>query len=392
MASTGTALTTATHPTPQEIVSAALEDPAVKEAIHRGTRNARVKKSAPIPGHVWDALFDYASECTEDPDAAIADVKSKVHRCRSTERTAFLKWAIKIVRKQPTFRPSFAAIQRLDLDVLKAFRDGERAYDSSQPFDTHVTPTTTFVKLKFQNKDFAWKLPNDQTVLFNGIEYTWPAAVEKMWPCRLKKVGNSLQVVTRINGIDYHMARLLMGLRDDEVLGYHNNDPLDYTCENYFVIGNDTSPHFAREQDKFDNNVMKYGTCWNMEAVFDRNANCVPDKATAVAPRDAGSASDDGDEPDLRSGYFKGRKGRIIEIADSENKVDHKTDKKVAESGYKVEGLAETSKDFDARLTKGPRLTPGSLRLLCSECGTLKNTTGNRNGLYTLDCGHQRRR
>ena len=187
------------------------------------------------------------------------------------------------------------------------------------------------------------------------------------------------------------MARLLMGVRDDEVLGHHNNDPLDYTGENYFVISNNTSPHFAREQDKFDNNVMKYGTCWNVEAVVDRNTNRVPDKATAAALRDVGSAGDDGDEPDLRSGYFKSRKGKIIEMAGPENKVDHKTDKKVAESGYKVEGLAETSKDLDTRLGKYPGLKPRVLRLLCSDCGSLKDTAGNRKGLYTLECGHQRR-
>jgi hypothetical protein len=53
MASTATALTTATgvitatYPNPQEIVAAALEDPAIKEAIHRGIHNARVKKRSP---------------------------------------------------------------------------------------------------------------------------------------------------------------------------------------------------------------------------------------------------------------------------------------------------------------------------------------------------------
>ena len=37
------ATTTAVHPNPQEIVEAALNDPVIKEAIHRGTRKARVK-------------------------------------------------------------------------------------------------------------------------------------------------------------------------------------------------------------------------------------------------------------------------------------------------------------------------------------------------------------
>ena len=42
------ALTTATHPTPPDIAAAALEEPAIKEAIQRGTRKVRVKKYAAV--------------------------------------------------------------------------------------------------------------------------------------------------------------------------------------------------------------------------------------------------------------------------------------------------------------------------------------------------------
>jgi hypothetical protein len=97
-------------------------------------------------------LWDYAEETTADAAAALSSIGSRLRRCRATDRTTFLKWAVKIVGKQPTFRPSFDCIQRLDLDVLKAFRDGERAYGNSQLFDTHVTPATTFVKLRFQTR------------------------------------------------------------------------------------------------------------------------------------------------------------------------------------------------------------------------------------------------
>jgi hypothetical protein len=339
-------------------------------------------------------LWDYAQETTDDADAALSAVRSRLHRCRSTERTAFLKWAVKIVRKQPTFRPSFDCIQRLDLDVLKAFRDGERAYGNSQLFDTHVTPATTFVKLRFQDNDYVWKLPNDQTVLFNGIEYTWSEAVEKMWPCRLKKVGKTLQVVTRINGVDYHIARLLMGVRDDEILGHHNTDPLDYTGENYFVIGAGTSPRFAREQSRFTDNVMKYGTNWNMDMVYNRQTESVPAKPTAAAPRDAGSVNHGDSGLDLHSGDFRSQRGKIVKVTDCDEKiVESKNAKYVAKTGCKVEDLAETSKDLDSRLTKDmyPHWKSGSLRLLCPKCGMLKNTKGNRDGSYTLDCGHQRR-
>ena len=338
-------------------------------------------------------LWDYALETTDDADTALSAIRSRLYRCRATERTTFLKWAVKIVGKQPTFRPSFAAIQRLDLDVLKAFRDGERAYGGSQPFDTHATPTTTFVNLRFQNSDFIWKLPNEQTVIFNGIEYTWPEAVEKMWPCRLKKVGKTLQVVTRIDGADYHVARLLMGVRDDEILGYRNVDPLDYTGDNYFVIGSGTSPHSAREQSRFTDNVMKHGTNWNMDTVYNRQTEWVPAKPTAATPRDVGHVNDGNDGPGLRSGDFKSRKGKVIEVVSPGNKIGHKADKYVAKRGYKLEGLGETSKDLNARLTKGkfPRLKLGTLRLLCPKCGMLKTIKDNRNGSYSLDCGHQRR-
>jgi len=43
-----TAAANATHPTPSEIVAAALDEPAIREAIQRGARKAQVKKYAAV--------------------------------------------------------------------------------------------------------------------------------------------------------------------------------------------------------------------------------------------------------------------------------------------------------------------------------------------------------
>jgi hypothetical protein len=55
-------VTTATHPTPHSIVAAALEEPAIKKAIRRGTRKARVKKYASVTKSGRDGVCEHTSD------------------------------------------------------------------------------------------------------------------------------------------------------------------------------------------------------------------------------------------------------------------------------------------------------------------------------------------
>jgi hypothetical protein len=55
-------VTTATHPTPHDVVAAALEEPAIKEAIERGTRKARVKRYAAVTKNGRDGVCEHTSD------------------------------------------------------------------------------------------------------------------------------------------------------------------------------------------------------------------------------------------------------------------------------------------------------------------------------------------
>jgi hypothetical protein len=55
-------VTTATHPTPHHTVAAALQEPAIKEAIQRGTRKARVKKYAAVTKSGRDGVREHTSD------------------------------------------------------------------------------------------------------------------------------------------------------------------------------------------------------------------------------------------------------------------------------------------------------------------------------------------
>jgi hypothetical protein len=55
-------VTTATLPTPHDVVAAALEELAIKEAIQRGTRKVRVKKYAAVTKRGRDGVCDHTSD------------------------------------------------------------------------------------------------------------------------------------------------------------------------------------------------------------------------------------------------------------------------------------------------------------------------------------------
>ncbi len=51
-----------THPTAHELASTALEDPAIKKAIHRGTRNVRIKKYASVTQSARGGVCEHTSD------------------------------------------------------------------------------------------------------------------------------------------------------------------------------------------------------------------------------------------------------------------------------------------------------------------------------------------
>jgi len=55
-------VTTATCPTPHEIVATALEEPAIRQAIRRGTRKAQVKKYATVTKSGRDGVCEHISD------------------------------------------------------------------------------------------------------------------------------------------------------------------------------------------------------------------------------------------------------------------------------------------------------------------------------------------
>jgi hypothetical protein len=59
---TATTLTNATHPTPIEVVAAALHEPAIKQAILRGVRKAQVKKYATLTQRGRDGVCEHTSD------------------------------------------------------------------------------------------------------------------------------------------------------------------------------------------------------------------------------------------------------------------------------------------------------------------------------------------
>src|ERR1700694_2213251 len=85
---TATALTTATHPTPHDTVAAALEQPAIKEAIQRGTRKVRVKKYAAVTKSVRDGVCEHISDFVQATYLALLEHHAGEFAALTTEQRA----------------------------------------------------------------------------------------------------------------------------------------------------------------------------------------------------------------------------------------------------------------------------------------------------------------
>jgi len=86
------AVTAATRPTPHDVVSAALEEPAIKAAIHRGTRKAKVKKYAALTQRGHHGVREYTSDFVQATYLALLEQYAEEFAALTTEqRPQFLE-------------------------------------------------------------------------------------------------------------------------------------------------------------------------------------------------------------------------------------------------------------------------------------------------------------
>lgn len=81
-------VTAATHPTPHGIVAAALEEPAIKKAIRRGTRRARVKKYASVTKSGRDGVCEHTSDFVQATYLALLEHHAEEFAALSPEQRA----------------------------------------------------------------------------------------------------------------------------------------------------------------------------------------------------------------------------------------------------------------------------------------------------------------
>jgi hypothetical protein len=262
-------------------------------------------------GEAENTLRDFAQEAGVDTDQAVAWVETRLRHCRATTRDKFVLWAAKLITKHPDYRGSLEAIKKLDLDVLDLLNRAEQAYDF-KPMNTEKTASTMFVDMgKVGGEHRIWKLPMDQTVIIRREKYSWAEVAEKLWPCYLRKVGAHYQVAKKISGQPLHVARILIGARDDEMVKFDNGDSLDYTAGNVYVVSDRRGSTAQEEQEKFEANICKYGTNANLE-----NIMLDPTDAKAKRPKGAGPVEVDPDRigRELRSGDYRGSGSKIAAI------------------------------------------------------------------------------
>jgi hypothetical protein len=53
-------------------------------------------------------LYGYAAEVTDDPDAALIAIRSRLYRYKGTEVNRFLKWCTKIIASLPGYLGQYA--------------------------------------------------------------------------------------------------------------------------------------------------------------------------------------------------------------------------------------------------------------------------------------------
>jgi hypothetical protein len=79
-------VTTATHPTPHDVVAAALEEPAIKNAIRRGTRKARVKKYASVTKSGRDGVCEHTSDFEQTTYLALLEHHAEAFAALTAEQ------------------------------------------------------------------------------------------------------------------------------------------------------------------------------------------------------------------------------------------------------------------------------------------------------------------
>jgi hypothetical protein len=80
-----TAQTTATLPNPRDTVAGALEDPAIKGAIQRGARKARIKKYSTVTKHGRDGVCEHTSDAVHATFLALLENHTEEYNALTPE-------------------------------------------------------------------------------------------------------------------------------------------------------------------------------------------------------------------------------------------------------------------------------------------------------------------
>ena len=315
-----------------------------------------------------DSLIDFAIESNVDFYDALNRIEKNLRHCKPKSAESFVMWACRQISKCPGFTSSVKACHELDLNVLDLLAGMRRA--DAQPFEAIRDGNCILVNMGVHNNlPRAWKLPTDKTITIADSEYSWAEAAEKLWPCFLEND----RVMTKIRGVNIHVARILLGARDDEQIRFANGNKLDYTRNNPFVV----SSSGTDLQRRFDDKVMRYGTNSDVERVPNhRDREEMPAKSIAPKPTISDSQSID----DLRSGDFRSRNNQIVEAGPTATDLPHKPDL----WGYEAD-LNPKRPQLPAKKAKG-----SVTKLFCPTCKTVNSVTKSCLGVYTLYCGHSR--
>jgi hypothetical protein len=319
------------------------------------------------------SLEDFAAESHVDRNAAITRLEKNLRHCRAKTRDAFVMWACKQVSKLPGFGGSMRAIRQLDLNVLNLIAEMRRA-EHPAPFISMPDGNSVLIFMGMQeDKPRAWRVPTNQFVTVQGQEYSWAEAVEKLWPCFLEQVGGEFKVMTKLMGKNIHVARILLGARNDEQIRFANGNRLDYTGGNPYIVSEES----ARLQPRFDEKLMKYGT--NSAAVDNATYDEMYAKPKAKAP----TMDESGAIEELATGNFRTSNTKIVDMEAIPKDMRQTHDL----WGYKPEErpvLASSDRQRDAQKhrVKG---------LFCLTCRTVSGVAvAHPNGVFTLQCGHTR--